>query len=303
MPHPLHASLLLTLGLLAGTAHAGTIDLQLSGVDTEVPSTMKFEVRSAITRMHAWYGDQLGLTFPPRVVVQVRLIANRATYDALARNYVHETSVGFFAPEAGGVMWAQPTQAATEGTLVHETSHYLLDEAGVRPPKWVNEGLAEVFERFRVAGNAVYVDPDPRVLAWLRGGGGMSVERLLRMGDGDWGGLADGPLGRAPHSNGYALVAFLVTSPAGKRTLAEIIRRYDGSRSTAEVVAAVEDTWRGGVRQLELDWRAWWSGRPAPVQLPVATGAERVVEASADAADPCPGGIMIRRGSETVCSN
>jgi hypothetical protein len=294
---------LLPLALLLSTsARADGVELSITGVGWDVPAQLESDVRAALDRVHAFDEEVLGLDLPATVTLRVRVFADRAAYDRLAATHgfgAHET-LGFFDAREGGVLWRNTDTDALRATLVHEASHYLLALAGVRPAPWLNEGLAELFERFRVQGNAVWADPDPAVVAWLHALGARrpSLEALLGASDAFWS-SGQGPLGKAWYTLGWSLCAFLSSSEPGKATLGAVLR---GGLAGGNVgaLAAIDATWPGGLAQAELAWQRWAAGEPRAIAL--ATRASRAAEVRPTAErDPCPGGVLLRKGDQDVC--
>lgn len=297
----LHRHLTAALLLLTtAPAWAGQVDLQLTFEDFDRSAELDVQVRTVLTRIHAWNAEVLGLSFPTPVPLHVRLIADRSTYNARSAALLRrsESTLGFFVAGKGGYVWRNPDEQQMLGTLVHEAQHYLLSEGGARAPYWLSEGIAEVFERFRISGNAVYLDMDGPMLQWMRQhpeGRAMTVAALLHADRDAWSRLSDAPIGDAGRSYGWTLTALLMGTPHGRTTLRGIVHAYTRSRDDEGVVAAIDAHYPGGLRQLERDWRSWCEGSPKPLQLSI-----RAAEVDL-AAPPACDGILMRKGTEVTC--
>lgn len=286
------------------SAHAGELDLTVSFEGSAPSADLEYRVRGVLGRMHAWYDDVLGLDLPEVLPLRVRLISSRETYEGLAAQVgVGHSTLGFFSLRTGGVVWRNPDEDELLRTLVHEASHFLANAGGASLPTWADEGLAEVFESFRIQGNAIWLEPDRNVLAWLRAGAGarVSADQLVAAGEADWVRLGNAPNAVGPggskYGYGWSLACFLFGSEPGRRTLAAVARVPGGRRDPEAVRAAVQGTWPGGLTALDAQWRAWWRGSPSAQQLPVRS-ATTVPAAPASA---CEGGILIRRGGTLTC--
>lgn len=291
---------IVAFGLWSSVAQAGELELKVEAVDFDMSQELAYRVRTVLTRMYAYFDDTIGLSYPARFPLRVRIIENRAVYDAVGRNVMRrpESTLGFFSTRTGGVVWRNPDEQALQGTLVHEAAHHMMAEGGGRAPLWLSEGIAEVFERHRVKGNAVWLDLDPGVLAWLRKKDAKalpSMAWMLSASRSDWVRVPSGPIGSAARSYGWSIAAFLMSTPNGKRTLAEMVRQYTKNREPSSIVEAAESTYRGGIRQMDWDWKAWWQGSPKALQLPIRA------QTSAPKAVPTCDGILMREGTSVRC--
>lgn len=288
-----------SFGLVAG-ASAAEVDLQIVAEDFDLSVDTDRALRRILSRMFRTLDDGLSLTFPDPTPVHVRLVASRADYDRRVRAMgMTAPTLGVFSPRLGeGLVWKNVDDAEMRSTIVHEASHYLLSVAGVGGvPLWLNEGLAETFEGARVSGNAVYLDPAPGMSGWLaRNGGSLPSLEVLLSEPTAFSRLPTTPVGPAEYGVGWSICAFLMSSPAGKATLSEMLMQA-GSGDPTGARRAVDDTWTGGTAQLDRQWRAWWTVGPGAVQLPISTGG-----GGTNGWTKCANGTLIRDGSGLSCS-
>lgn len=281
-------------------AHAARVDLRVEAVDFDLSADLAYDVTAVIARAREWLEDSVGLPMRRDVPVTIRVVRDRATYDRLAGEAgMRPGTSGFYTARTGGVVHLS-SQDEARRTLVHEATHLLLRVAGTRLPRWAHEGLAETFEGFRVSGNAVWLEPDEAKLRRFRREvdvHGLTARVILTATADTWARM--GLSGSWPdHTYGGLLTAFLLASEDGRRTLAAIARLPGGRHEGEGVLDAVASTYPGGLVRLEADFRGWWSGSPKALQLPVRS-ADLDVH---DAAPACPNGILMRRGTSTVCS-
>jgi hypothetical protein len=250
-------------------ARSERVALTFTARGLDVTQTTRARLEHVLSRTHGFYEHGLGVSYPEQVPLHVTVYGDRADYDA-ARTTAGAPSWagGWFTVRAGkpeAHVWDHGSTDAMVGVFLHEAAHWLLRYAG-RPPRWLDEGLAQCFGHASVRGNLLTVEPPEHFLAVLKDAGPPSVSAIVGSTSG-WEELpADrvGPL----YVQGWALTAFLLSSEAGQRTLAEIVARTRRDGSASQAVAAVDDTWRGGMDGLQRDLERWLSNPPAAVPIP-----------------------------------
>lgn len=287
---------------LATPADAGELDLDLRFEDFDRTEAVAQRIETVLARTLDLLDERLGFRFGRRTELDLFLIADRATYEARFRaefrdperlGYVPD---GYFAAAHGGVVWRHPDTERFFRVLVHEATHHLVSRGGGGIPTWMNEGLASVFGEFRVEGNAVWLDPVPKHVKALRTRGIPSVATLLTHREPRWAWHRE-RTARAVYAYGWALCAFLLSTDQGTATLRAIAQAKPGNDGDA-VLAIVERTYRGGAATLDRDVRAWIERGAKPLQLPVSHAGGDVTPSGKD---PCPGGILMRKGTEEIC--
>lgn len=292
-------TLLLVALALGPTAHASRLTLRLTAEDFVLGDAFERNIHTALQRMTTWFEDVLGASFGPELEVSIRLIADRARYDAGARETLGDggSTLGYFSRATGGVMWRNPDTDQLRGTLVHETCHHLQSTARRTGPEWFDEGLAELFERFRVVGNAVRLGVDQEAyadLVALPDARRPTARFVMTADDAAWSAYdTDWP----HHTYGGLFVHFLAESPRGERALRAAADAWAAHRREAAVADAVAAAF-GGPAPLERAWSDWVRRGARDVELPI----KPVTLAPAEEA-PTAGcaGILMRRGDAEVC--
>ncbi|MEM6931391.1 MAG: hypothetical protein AAF602_30965, partial [Myxococcota bacterium] len=194
-----------------------------------------------------------------------------------------------------GVVWRNTSEAAMRSTLVHEASHFLMVRGGASwAPMWLHEGMATLFGNARLSGNAVYLDPPSGI--------GPALKRIettippigtLLTEPGAWRAIGATPRHGSPeYSVGWSLCAFLMASDRGKNVLRTLLQTPPGPR-----MVAVLETWPGGLRAFDREWRSW-SASPRATQLPIRSTAPA---AAGGGWIQCGNGRMIRADSGLRC--
>lgn len=140
----------------------------------------------------------------------------------------------------------------------HEVSHLVLGNLFGDTDTWLNEGLAEFFERVNITGRAAVVEFDDRyrdrLLKGMRKKKLPGVGWLLRSSYKQWKSRDLNLM----YDYSWSLIHHLMSTDSGERFLGELLREQRRRRcsgfSTATFVA---EHYPGGHAGLQKDWRRW----------------------------------------------
>lgn len=140
--------------------------------------------------------------------------------------------------------------------LRHEITHALIHEWVGRPPKALNEGMAEYFEHFDAQGMGGVVDPNRYARRMTNAAPKQSALPALRAllaadrnrfhGDGE----------QSNYTGSLALISTLMASPQGRRSLS--IALAEQRKQTCvpiDVAAVLQRTWPSGLPSLAKHWQ------------------------------------------------
>jgi len=160
----------------------------------------------------------------------------------------------------------------------HEYAHLVLRAAGLRLPRWLNEGLAELFSTVRVTGTATELGADLpgrlQVLVqhrWIPLGEVLAVSEDAGLG---------GDRARADlyYSQCWALTEMLLRSPAYSPRFPDLLAALGGGTSGSEALAKV---YARSLDEITRDLHAWVEGtRPNPIRLAGVDAADTAVPVS-----------------------
>ena len=147
----------------------------------------------------------------------------------------------------------------------HETSHLIAAALFGKLPKWLNEGLAEYFERMDVDGQAKIIRPSTYYLELLRQklrqGTLPDLRKHLRLSRGQW--LRESE--RLRYGIAWSLVYYLMTDPRGRHLLASLLDAKAEHRCQRFSTAKFLDShYQGGIAALDHGWRRWLAASDPP---------------------------------------
>jgi len=277
-----------------------TLEMKVEAVDYAISQETRSNLKRTLNRMLGFYSGVFGIEFPQTVKVKIRILGNRSDYDAYAKSInAPHWSTGFFTQNPNlGVLWGNTSTDAMMSVFLHESSHFLMGSARVRPPKWANEGLAECFENARVSGNSIYLDPRAQTVRWLRAeqkaGRWQSAESVIKANPA-WNQLGSRDAG-ARYAYGWALSHFLLSTMQGKALFKDILIRYQMGRGDTDALRAVEKDYQGGLEQMEEDWLIWLEEGPKAISVPIGQSGD-----TAEGWMRCPDGRMVSKDSDVGC--
>ena len=185
-------------------------------------------------------------------------LEQRAIVDALAVQRVFHDALGIDAPADMKLRIVFVGDAELAFSILrHEITHALIHEEVGNLPVPINEGLAEYFRRYRVAGMGgeidIAADRAALVAAAPEGDGGDAlVDLLAHAGTAFYTDDRDRNYARA-----YALVAVLMRGAEGTAALHEVLARQRAEPCVPVPAETVLDSrYPGGLAALAFDWAA-----------------------------------------------
>jgi len=251
------------------------VAVQASGYDVNLPDQVQQRaVADALAVEHVMH-DALGVAIPAGLKLRIVFVQSAQAYASL---------IG--APELAGSAGAYSTATKTihvrmqgdeEGTafvLRHEIVHAIVHEAIGNLPVALNEGLAEYFGRYRIAGMGGQVDLGRERAALIaaaptrEGAADALVDLLAPEGEGFYVASGDATATReARYRRAFALVALLMGSGEGRTTLSALLAEQ--AHAPCEAIAAeraLDAGYPGGLTALATAWSAFMREPPLEVR-------------------------------------
>jgi hypothetical protein len=144
----------------------------------------------------------------------------------------------------------------TLAVLRHEITHALIHEWVGHPPKALNEGMAEYFERFDAQGMGGVVDPNRYARQMASAApkqSALSALKALLAADHD---RFHGDGEQSNYTRSMALISTLMASPQGRRSLS--IALAEQRKQTCipiDFAAVLNRTWPSGLSSLAAHWQ------------------------------------------------
>jgi hypothetical protein len=159
------------------------------------------------------------------------------------------------------LMLATQFADTTLQTLLHETSHAVMDMQVRGSSKWLNEGIAGMFE------GLIFERGEIKMLyagAWsermnlkLKEGSLASLESYLDIPNQQWG-AESSRVESTYYMVAWSLMRYMITTEQGMRALALTLQQQRFyQEQPGELVKTLSDAYPGGIQKLETDWRRW----------------------------------------------
>ena len=206
-----------------------------------------------------------------QVFLDLRLLPTAASFDAYRKKVAPklDTNSGFYSSARNeAVVRMRSGRRGDDKTLKvvrHETSHLIAAALFGNLPKWLNEGLAEYFERLDVDGQAKIIRPSSYYLRTLRkqmaNGSLPNLQQHLRLSRRQW--LQEDQ--NLAYGIGWSLIYYLMTEPRGRHLLAQLLDAQAAHRCQRfDTADYIDDHFPGGIADLDRRWRDWLSRSDPP---------------------------------------
>ena len=209
--------------------------------------------------------------------MDIRFFCTPASFEGFLEQHLPEAAasevVGLFLPEYHLMLISARGTDDPAATLLHETSHALLDSHSGHYRIWLHEGLAETFEYIDRQSPSLKLKPNAYAmhglqLMYSQRPAMLDLKRYLSLDLEAWRQLdrnfplADTAINFS-RSMAWGLASFLLESPQGRKLLNKIMEnaRQSKPQSDLDVIAK---SWPGGIKGLQNEWLRWLQ-RPAHV--------------------------------------
>jgi len=249
------------------------IVVQASGEDVELPGQLQQRAVADALGVQRVLRDVLGVGAPAGLTLHVVFVRSAQTYARLIGEPSLASSAGAYSTASRTIhVRMQAQEEASFAVLRHEITHALVHESIGNLPTPINEGLAEYFGRYRIAGMGGQVD--------------VGADRVSLMGAapavGEDDALVDllasdgaafyvdepGPSGRERrYLRAYALIVLLMKGPPERAALAAVLARQRVDPCTPVLAERILDEhYKGGLRVLATDWAALMRNPPHGIE-------------------------------------
>ena len=160
------------------------------------------------------------------------------------------------------VMLGTEFSESTLGVLLHEVSHAIIHMESNATPKWIDEGLAEVFEYSRINRGRVKLGSDPEWVEKLKHqlseGSLKPVAHYLEIPNNQWS-KKSRRVERSYYTAAWGLMRFMTRNESNRALLLSILktRKVNPWWQNPELVQRFDQNYPEGVGQLNSDWRNW----------------------------------------------
>jgi uncharacterized protein DUF4124 len=244
------------------------VKVEASGYDVNLPPDLERRAVVDTLAVQRVFHDTLGIDGPAGMSLRIVFVGNAASYAKLVGEPALAASAGAYVPPQHTIyVRMQANDEISFAILRHEITHALIHEWVGNLPVPLNEGLAEYFRRYRVAGMGGEIDiaADRGALtgAAPAGDGEEALVELLAL---------TGPAFYAAdrdrrYERAYALVARLLSSPEGTAALHEVLARQKADPCVPVLAEGIlEARYPGGLKALAADWASFLHDPPAAVR-------------------------------------
>jgi len=244
------------------------VKVEASGYDVNLPADLQRRAIIDAVAVQRVFRDALGIDAPSDMVLKIVFVGDAAQYAKLIGDGTLAASTGAYVPQQHTIyVRMQDDDELAFSILRHEITHALIHEQVGNLPVTLNEGLAEYFRRYRVAGMGGQIDigADRSVLigAAPSGDGSDALVDLLALSGPDFY-AADRD---RRYVQAYALIAVLMRGTAETAALHEVLARQRADPCTpVQAEKVLDERYPGGLGALTRDWAELLRNPPTSVR-------------------------------------
>ncbi len=240
------------------------VEVIIETVNYSLSHAMRGRIDTQLNAMYRAYVQWLGWDARPVRPITIRLFGKFKDFEQFQRahrdNVTHRSHYSSRHKEI--LMLGTEFGEATLSLLYHESSHAILDMRPGHYPKWINEGLAEVFAMSNSHEASIRLNYAAK---WsqlmkhkLREGSLLSLEHYLALPNRAWGDES-ARVENSYYMISWALMRFLLSSEQGINSLRQIIAacRQQAWWQDDGLVKIFARHYPAGMQQLDADFRQW----------------------------------------------
>lgn len=247
-----------------GHENGGLVGLEILTEGYRLSPKERSQIHSGVNFILGYYKQVF--EYNEDVPVRIRIFGNKRHFMSYQKDVSPVVSeVGFYSPmHKEAVVNGDRDKGEVIATIYHEANHSILTQKAPDLPLWINEGLAEYFERI-VPGeqNVTVGHQDPRYYKLRQA---LLSKELPQLSSylGSWE-SAWKRVGQAQdddtRSIAWSLVHYLMSTQEGQDTVIRILREKNENPSVTSV-EIINNYYPGGLDKLESDWHTHISQSP-----------------------------------------
>ena len=245
-----------------GYENGGMVGLEILTEGYRLSPEERSQIESGINFILGYYKQVFD--YNENVPVRIRIFGNKRRFMSYQEDLSPVVSeVGFYSPMHNeAVVNGDRDKSEVVATIYHEANHSILTQKAPELPLWINEGLAEYFERIIPEGKSVTVGhQDARYFKLKQDYKSQKIPTLksyLSSWDSTWkrGGMAQDDA----RSIAWSLVHYLMSTQEGQDTVIRILREKNETPSVSSEI--IDKYYPGGLAALEKNWLTYIKQNP-----------------------------------------
>jgi len=247
-----------------GHENGGLVGLQILTEGYRLSPQERSQIESGINFILGYYKQVFD--YNEDVPVKIRIFGNKRHFMSYQKDVSPVVSeVGFYSPMYNeAVVNGERDKSEVIATIYHEANHSILTQKAPELPLWINEGLAEYFERIVPDDENVTVGHQDSRYYKLRQD--LKSQKLPGLSSylGSWDSAwkRDGQAqDDGTRSIAWSLVHYLMSTQEGQDTVIQILREKNNNPSVSSV-EIIDKYYPGGLDKLEPNWHTHISQSP-----------------------------------------
>lgn len=264
---------------VTATTHraAERLTIEIEAQDADLSPQGRELVETGIRRVFDVYTGLFRLDIRRPVLVNIHVFHD---LDALA-GWVNSEEpgttmppgvLGLYMPKQNviGAWHHSDDELAMIATLLHESSHVMLEQLSPKAPAWLHEGLAQYFEGMDPAADAIVIAPAADAAAaidwYVANRQLVTLRQYFSLDDSQWRHLAHVEQNPIPYTVAWSVTYFLMSRPVGRQILIGLLQDLEKAQR-APTTQVIDQRYPGGYSVMEYDWFKWAQAPKTPQVL------------------------------------
>lgn len=181
-------------------------------------------------------------------------------------------ALGLYMPKQNviGAWRHNDDEQAVIATLLHESSHVMLEQLSPNAPAWLHEGLAQYFEGMDPDADNIVIAPAADASAaidWFVAHKQLvTLRQYFSLDENRWRHLAHVEQNPVPYSVAWSVTYFLMSRPTGRQILIGLLQDLEKTQR-APTEKVIDQRYPGGYSMMEYDWFKWAQAPKTPQTL------------------------------------
>ena len=240
------------------------VDIRIETIGYSMTDAERRNVDMQVRGLYKAYVRWFDWTPEPTHPVTLKIFGNYKLFEQYQIEHRGRfiTSRSHYSPSHREIlMLEEGFENATMQTLLHETSHAIMDMKVRGSSKWLNEGIAGLFENLVYERGEIKVSNKPgwaeRMQLKLKEGSLASLPTYLAIPNRQWG-AESSRVESTYYMVAWSLMRYLITTEQGMRALAQTLDQHRFySEAPGELERSLGGVYPGGIEKLDRDWRYW----------------------------------------------
>lgn len=235
-------------------------NLSIDSTQAKLPAFTNDHIQAGVSKIYATLTNVLKVAELRKIQLKLRFISDKKTFQRYRQEVAPNLSAkttGFYSSQNNeSVIWATGNKQHIGEVSLHESTHAIVAAMYSGAPIWLNEGLAEFFEKMLITANTTHTFATSGVhLKLLRASHLPPLAQHFSQSRKQWYHESNGALN---YATDWSIVFYLMSSSDGRDFLRYLLDKLAVEYCQEfNTTAFFKQYYKGGLTSFEQGWRNW----------------------------------------------